>query len=94
MVYGETSNKALFGQTDHRAWEILVPIAVPSQGDLSGLHAYLVFFSPSPGNGGGKPSISLARTTPTPENPGSIGPPIIARKNLTLLRYSAFLNHL
>jgi hypothetical protein len=71
VVYDETSDNALIGQAERQAGEILIPIAVLGQGDLSKLHAYLVFSQPpAPGTGeAGQVSGTAYLKVPAPPNP-------------------------
>jgi hypothetical protein len=53
VVYDETSEKALAMVGDRQTGDIEIPIAILDQGDLSKLHAYLVFSQP-PASGTGE----------------------------------------
>lgn len=71
VVYDETSDKALTAQAERQAGEIAVSVAVLGQGDVSKLHAYLVFSKPpAPGTGeAGQVSGTAYFKVPAPPGP-------------------------
>jgi hypothetical protein len=70
VVYDETSDKALFAQAVRQAGELLVPIAVLGQGDVSKLHAYLVFSRPPARGTGEAGQVSGTAYLKVPAPPG------------------------